>query len=112
MKPVINHFDPDASLLSLLRPNPQFLQDTLLIVFNFGDKTFDQSALYEIPIAPEFQGLWQVLFDGESHESPPTYPEGQILSLTQGQYSNQEKVLQVRIAPRSLMVFKYQGMPA
>jgi 1,4-alpha-glucan branching enzyme len=112
VKPVINHFDPDASLLSLLRPNPQFLQDTLLIVFNFGDKTFDQSALYEIPIPPEFQGPWQVLFDGESHELPPTYPEGQILSLTQGQYSNQEKVLQVRIAARSLMVFKYQGTPS
>ncbi|MFZ9738894.1 MAG: hypothetical protein ACO3EZ_12875 [Prochlorotrichaceae cyanobacterium] len=112
VKPVINHFDPDASLLSLLRPNPQFLNDTLLVIFNFGAKTFDQSTLYEIPIPESFQGSWQVLFDGESHEDPPTYPAGQILSLSQGQYSNQENVLQLRIAARSLMVLKYQGETA
>ena len=107
VKPIVNHFDPDASLLSLFRPNYESLEESILIIFNFGAKTFSDSIIYEIPIPEEFQGSWQILFDGESQESAPTYPAGHQLSLSEGQYSNQANVIRIKIAARSLIVLKY-----
>lgn len=107
VKPIVNHFDPDASLLSLFRPNYESLEESILVIFNFGAKTFSDSIIYEIPIPEEFQGSWQILFDGESQESAPTYPAGHQLSLSEGQYSNQANVIRIKIAARSLIVLKY-----
>ena len=106
VKPKVNHFDPDASLLSLLRWNPHYPQESLLIIFNFGASTFTAQSIYEIPIPDGFEGCWRVVFDGES-SSAGGYEVGETIVMTQGQYSNRSHVIPLKIAAHSLVVLQY-----
>jgi 1,4-alpha-glucan branching enzyme len=102
VQPQVNHFDQDASLLSLFRPNQHHPQDCLLIIFNFGSQAFHQELPYELPVPEGFEGAWEVLFDGDR----ATHPS--LLKTTAGQYSNRADVLMLGIGARSLVVLRYQ----
>ncbi|KKI98260.1 hypothetical protein PROH_20360 [Prochlorothrix hollandica PCC 9006 = CALU 1027] len=118
----MNHHDSGASLLSLFRLNPSLVEDSLLVVFNFGANVFKGEVTYEVPIPEGFDGPWAVLFDGDCPNpdlakaaSTPlarSYGTGTLLQTVQGQYSNRSAVLRLEIGARSLVVLNYRGGPA
>lgn len=111
----VNHHDSSASLLSLFRLNPTQLQDSLLVIFNFGATTFQGAETYEVPVPEGFDGHWAVLFDGDWNGNPqnPQRPQGYaaetLLESVQGLYSNRSAVLRLEIGARSLLVLNYRG---
>lgn len=114
--PQVNHFDENASLLSIFRPNHHHLRECLLVLFNFGPQAFCDSLLYELPVPEGFAGKWGVLFDGDrrslgqriGEKQVRSYAKGTILETTDGEYSNRSNVLRLTIGSRSLIVLNYQ----
>jgi len=113
----IHHVNPEASLISLFRANHIWLYDSLLVVFNVGSNYFAADHPYELPVPKEFEGKWEILFDGDwvdAHKSlSPSalkaYEPGTVLETTPGHYSNFAAVLNLNIGARSLVVMRYQN---
>lgn len=95
VQPSVYFKDPESGFLGVLRSNPDYLEDTLVILFNLGPKQFEKTSLYELPIPLE--GVWEIIFgDTQAH-----------LQTTSGEYSNQDQVLRLEITPYSLTVLRY-----
>lgn len=110
--PHVHHINQDASLLCLFRRSHQPLEDSLLVVFNFGATDFDCDRCYELPVPEGFSGHWTVLFDSDwnttgLHNSQQSYKPNTRLEKSMGTFSNQENVLKLRIRARNLIVLKY-----
>ena len=109
--PHVHHINQDAALLCLFRHSHGPLEDSLLVLFNFGSTTFDHDRCYELPIPEGFAGHWTVLFDGEwmsdTRHSQQAYAPGAQLEKSEGTFSNQANVLRLRIGARNLIVLKY-----
>ncbi len=117
VQPQVNHYDQGGSLLSLFRLNPTDLEDSLLILFNFGPRQFHADQSYELSVPDDFEGRWQVLFDGDwidpkrrlPEEQAQGYAPGTLLETVAGKYSNQAQVLNLSVGAISLVVLKYCG---
>ncbi|NEQ52954.1 MAG: hypothetical protein F6K11_22910 [Leptolyngbya sp. SIO3F4] len=110
--PHVHHVNYDASLLCLFRHSHGPLEDSLLVLFNFGPTEFDQDHCYELPVPEGFAGQWTVLFDGDwmttaARYSQNAYSPGTRLEKSTGAFSNQANVLRLRIGARNLIVLKY-----
>lgn len=111
----VNHHDSSASLLSLFRLNPTQIEDSLLVIFNFGATVFQGAETYEVPVPEGFAGQWSVLFDGDwSHDAAAAgsgqgYGTETVLESVPGLYSNRSAVLRLKIGARSLLVLNYRG---
>lgn len=116
------HADPETSVLGLLRFNPFQLSDTLLVVFNFGPRSFAGGVEqgYELPISlnthgQSLAGTWEILFDGDwvapenqrQGEAVLGYAPGSQLQTTTGQYLNNACVLNFSLGAVSLVVLRY-----
>ncbi len=107
----VHHVNHDDSLLCLFRHGHGPLEDSLLVMFNFGPTEFDHDRCYELPVPDGFAGYWTVLFDGDwianNRNSQKAYSPGTRLEKSTGTFSNQANVLKLRIGARSLIVLKY-----
>ena len=110
--PHVHHINEDASLLCLFRHSHGPLEDSLLVLFNFGPTEFNRDRSYELPVPEGFAGHWTVLFDGgwmttDARYSQEAYCPGTRLEKSTGTFSNQANVLRLRIGARNLIVLKY-----
>jgi len=114
----LHHYNDTASLLSIFRRSYFSKEESLLIVFNLGNDTFQGEQCYELPAPEGFWGQWKVLFDGEAFsarsqselqafQTSNAYQEGTVLDTISGQYSNIAHVIPLTIGARSLIVLQY-----
>ncbi|NET97618.1 hypothetical protein, partial [Okeania sp. SIO1H2] len=86
------------------------LEDSLLVLFNMGQTTFDGDRTYELPVPEGFAGYWTVLFDGDGQKDQrqsDAYAPGSRIDKSVGTFSNQANVLRLRVGAKSLLVLKY-----
>ncbi len=109
----ICYSDPHQSILGLQRFCPTIPGHTLLVIFNFGPKSFSFERCYELPLSEELMGQWEILFDGDwdllngqDQQSPAAYPPGSQIETLPGIYSNQEYVLRLNLGANSLLVLR------
>ncbi|AFZ45348.1 hypothetical protein PCC7418_3232 [Halothece sp. PCC 7418] len=116
--PEMNHCNGMASLISIFRRSHYRKDDSLMIIFNLGTQTFEGEHTYELPVPEGFNGRWHVLFDGESlsevaqphlreFQTTSAYTPGTIINTSQGEYSNLDQVIPLKIGARSIVVLKY-----
>ncbi len=110
----ILYSDPHQSILGLRRSCASEPGHVLLVIFNFGPKSFSFERCYELPVPESCMGNWEILFDGDwdllnsdlSTTSQAAYSPGTQVPTTPGVYSNQENVLRLNLGAHSLLVLR------